>query len=168
MDKTVSELKEQIQQLEDWKKSARKAYFQEKIELLQKFKTKFGDDVDDIIDAYVRNDMLDTWQKISKDVATPDVDTLVQKLWIEMCAPGGIKFDVSKQDEITQLFVTKCPFVDMAKDLGMEEWGYQFYCMSDYAIVEGFNPDIEFTRTKTLMQGHECCDHAYRMREKDI
>jgi len=31
-------------------------------------------------------------------------------------------------------------------------------------FCEGLNPAIEFTRTKTLMQGDDCCDHAYALR----
>jgi len=36
--------------------------------------------------------------------------------------------------------------------------------MSDYGITDGFNPQIEFSRTKTLMQGDACCNHCYKMR----
>ncbi|WP_371802371.1 L-2-amino-thiazoline-4-carboxylic acid hydrolase [Candidatus Lokiarchaeum ossiferum] len=168
MEETYNELKERIDQLENWKKSARKSFFQDKIELLQKIKTNLGDTVDDIVDSHVREDNLGFWQNISKNISTPDVGALVQKLWVEMCAPGGIEFDMTTRGEITQMHVTKCPFADMARELGLEKWGYQFYCMSDYAIVEGFNPKIEFTRTKTLMQGHDCCDHTYQLQKNNV
>ena len=61
--------------------------------------------------------------------------------------------------------ITRCPFADMAIALGEEDWGFEFYCMSDYGMVEGFNPEIEFSRSKTLMEGHDCCDHFYKMKK---
>jgi hypothetical protein len=41
------------------------------------------------------------------------------------------------------------------------EVGYSFYCCWDYGFCQGLNPHIKFTRTKTLMQGDDCCDHTY-------
>ncbi|MEL6768629.1 MAG: L-2-amino-thiazoline-4-carboxylic acid hydrolase [Pseudomonadota bacterium] len=37
------------------------------------------------------------------------------------------------------------------------------HCRRDYAMIEGFNPDIELTRTQTLMSGASCCDFRYRL-----
>lgn len=33
----------------------------------------------------------------------------------------------------------------------------------DEAWAKAFNPNIQFTRTKTLMEGHACCDHCYKI-----
>ncbi|MFW9789019.1 MAG: L-2-amino-thiazoline-4-carboxylic acid hydrolase, partial [Candidatus Thorarchaeota archaeon] len=38
------------------------------------------------------------------------------------------------------------------------------FCNEDEHIVAGFNPSIKFSRTKTLMEGHDCCDHCYVMK----
>ncbi|TFH07921.1 MAG: hypothetical protein E4H14_07485 [Candidatus Thorarchaeota archaeon] len=43
------------------------------------------------------------------------------------------------------------------------DWGYSLYCVDDEYMVMGFNPKMEFTRSKTLMEGHDCCNHCYRL-----
>lgn len=35
-------------------------------------------------------------------------------------------------------------------------------CTADFATAEGFGPDIELTRTQTIMQGATHCDFRYR------
>ena len=39
--------------------------------------------------------------------------------------------------------------------------GYATVCFADFALPEGFNPKIKLVRDKTLMQGHDCCNHRY-------
>ena len=38
-------------------------------------------------------------------------------------------------------------------------------CCSDYAYCRGFNPKIKLTRTKTLMQGDDCCDFRWELED---
>ena len=61
--------------------------------------------------------------------------------------------------------ITKCPLADLAKEVNAEDWGYILYCCDDPNIVEGFNPEMDLKRTKTLMQGDDCCDHFYCMKK---
>lgn len=37
--------------------------------------------------------------------------------------------------------------------------------MNDYEITEGFNPKIDFSRTKTLIKGDNCFNHYHKMME---
>ena len=53
----------------------------------------------------------------------------------------------------------------MAKEVGATDWGFEFFCKMDPPIIEGFNPNIQFRRTKTLMEGDECCNHYYTMKK---
>ena len=64
-----------------------------------------------------------------------------------------------------QMNVTRCIFAEIAQELGIEEWGFRLYCKDDPHMVEGYNPKMEFKRTKTLMEGDDCCDHWYRLKE---
>jgi hypothetical protein len=41
--------------------------------------------------------------------------------------------------------------------------GMKMICMGDYAVVEGFNPEIRFTRPKTLMAGDDCCHFIFEL-----
>jgi hypothetical protein len=46
-------------------------------------------------------------------------------------------------------------------DANAGDLGYILSCYGDYASAEGFNPKMRMIRTKTLMQGSDCCNHRY-------
>jgi L-2-amino-thiazoline-4-carboxylic acid hydrolase len=58
--------------------------------------------------------------------------------------------------------VTRCRYAEMYRALGIPELGEVLSCQRDGALIEGFNPDVTLTRTKTIMQGAACCDFRYR------
>jgi hypothetical protein len=57
--------------------------------------------------------------------------------------------------------VTECPWAKTYRDLNAADLGYILSCYGDYASAEGFNPKMRMIRTKTLMQGNDCCNHRY-------
>jgi hypothetical protein len=54
----------------------------------------------------------------------------------------------------------------MYRRLGLEELGPILSCGRDGAMIDGFNPQIDFERTQTLMEGASHCDFRYRKREQ--
>jgi hypothetical protein len=60
--------------------------------------------------------------------------------------------------------VTRCRYAELYRSLGIPELGAVLSCNRDYALIEGFNPDVELTRTQTIMQGATHCDFRYRSR----
>ena len=50
----------------------------------------------------------------------------------------------------------------MYRRLGLEDLGPILSCGRDGAMIEGFNPAVEFRRTQTLMEGATHCDFRYR------
>lgn len=89
-----------------------------------------------------------------------DIQGLIDFLWAPLLQEG-FEFTYAEHEQCYQMHVTKCPIADIAKALKLEKWGFMFHCMGDKAICEGYNPDIHFTRTKTMMEGDEYCDHCY-------
>jgi len=75
---------------------------------------------------------------------------------------GALEFEEPEfgQDTI-DLKITGCAFAEMYKQHGLEEFGYLLSCGRDYALFEGFNPEIKFTRTQTIMEGAEHCDFCF-------
>ncbi len=57
--------------------------------------------------------------------------------------------------------VTRCKYAEMYERLGMKELGNLLSCYRDFAFLDGFDPDIELKRTKTLMEGDDLCDFCY-------
>jgi GTP cyclohydrolase II len=75
---------------------------------------------------------------------------------------NALEIDVLKQDEESLHFnVTRCQYAEMYKDLGISELGCLLSCNRDYALIEGFNPEIELVRTQTIMEGAPFCDFRY-------
>jgi phage gp46-like protein len=58
--------------------------------------------------------------------------------------------------------VTRCGYAEFYKELGEPELGFLFVCTADFALSDGFDPDIKLTRTQTIMQGADHCDFRYR------
>ncbi len=59
--------------------------------------------------------------------------------------------------------VTRCRYAEMYRALGIPDLGAVLSCGRDYALGEGFNPDLKLTRTQTIMEGASHCDFRYRM-----
>jgi predicted ArsR family transcriptional regulator len=60
--------------------------------------------------------------------------------------------------------VTRCRYAEMYSALGLADLGASLSCERDFALVQGFNPEIELTRTQTIMEGAACCDFRFRHR----
>jgi hypothetical protein len=59
--------------------------------------------------------------------------------------------------------VTRCRYAEMYRILGIPELGAVLSCGRDFALGEGFNPDLKLTRTQTIMEGAPSCDFRYRL-----
>ena len=78
---------------------------------------------------------------------------------------GGIDIDMlAATEERLEFNVTRCGYAQLYKDWGLSELGFQLQCSRDFPMLEGFNGDIDLTRTQTIMQGAPCCDFRYRRR----
>jgi hypothetical protein len=60
--------------------------------------------------------------------------------------------------------VTRCRYAEMYRALGIPELGAILSCNRDAALIQGFNPDVTFTRTQTIMGGATHCDFVYTLR----
>lgn len=80
----------------------------------------------------------------------------------------SLKFDEHWEGEDKVSFKVKhCTVCEACKKAGLTDIGYHVYCMTDPAVVSGINPDIKFSRTHTLMQGDDYCDHCYHYCPKE-
>lgn len=59
--------------------------------------------------------------------------------------------------------VTRCRYAEMYRTLGIPELGAVLSCGRDYALGEGFNPNLKLARTQTIMEGAPFCDFRYRV-----
>lgn len=76
---------------------------------------------------------------------------------------GALELTVLRDDAGALEFnVTRCRFAEMYERLGLAELGPILSCGRDGALIEGFNPEIVFSRTQTIMEGAEHCNFRYK------
>ncbi len=75
---------------------------------------------------------------------------------------------VELSEESFAFDVTRCRYAEMYRSLGMEDLGATLSCNRDGALIEGFNPNVEFTRTQTIMGGADRCDFRFSLRETPV
>src|SRR4030042_1902445 len=56
---------------------------------------------------------------------------------------------------------TSCIFAKVCRDMDSADLGYVMFCATDFPLAKVFNPRMRVERTKTLMQGDDCCDFHY-------
>jgi hypothetical protein len=84
-------------------------------------------------------------------------------------AGGALELTILEQSDDRLAFnVTRCRYAEMYRALGLADLGPILSCLRDFALVEGFNPDIGLTRTQTLMEGASHCDFRFERRGEPI
>ncbi len=70
---------------------------------------------------------------------------------------------VEETDKAAEARITECLWAKTFREMDAADIGYATICYPDFAAVPAFNPKLKLTRTKTLMQGHNCCNHRWVM-----
>jgi hypothetical protein len=60
--------------------------------------------------------------------------------------------------------VFRCRYAEMYQHLGVPELGKILSCDRDFSLIEGYNPDIQLTRTQTIMEGADLCDFCFELK----
>lgn len=69
---------------------------------------------------------------------------------------------VEDTETVFELRVTECLWASVYEEAGLDgEIGHAAVCNMDYYWPPAFNPDFKMERTRTLMQGHDHCNHRY-------
>jgi len=140
-----------------------KAEMAERAGLFRELVDRFGSGVLDVVS---QRTIEQTQARLeTADLERRDLDSVMELLWDQM-VPGTEFVVEERNSEVLRLRVTKCLFADEMRRLEAADIGDAFYCAYDYGFCRGLNPAIRFTRTKTLMNGDECCNHTYKL-EKD-
>ena len=92
---------------------------------------------------------------LAKDVAT----------WGE---DGVWEMNVLEKTPTTYFFnVTRCPYHEKYRELGLEGFGVELSCCRDEPFAKGLNPRLKLVRTRTIMEGGEFCDFRYHLLPED-
>jgi len=72
---------------------------------------------------------------------------------------------VEDSPAVFELKVKECLWAKTFRAANAGEVGYACICHPDFATATAYNPKMHMERTKTLMQGHDCCNHRYVMKQ---
>ena len=79
----------------------------------------------------------------------------------------GTDIDVQflkQEPDAMEFNITGCRYADFFRALGEPELGAVLLCEGDDHTAEVGRPEVEFTRTQTIMKGARYCDFRYRMK----
>ncbi|MEM1316115.1 MAG: L-2-amino-thiazoline-4-carboxylic acid hydrolase [Pseudomonadota bacterium] len=97
---------------------------------------------------------------------TPDFKDFldIMPLWTQ---DGALEIEVLEADESKLEFnVRRRRCSEMYEQMGLGDIGHLLSCNRDGDFCVGDNPDMELTRTQTIMTGASHCDFRYRMKSK--
>lgn len=78
-------------------------------------------------------------------------------------ADGALETEtIELTDDSFSFDVVRCRYAELYRSLGLADLGATLSCNRDGALVEGFNPNVELTRTQTIMGGASHCDFRFR------
>jgi hypothetical protein len=86
-------------------------------------------------------------------------------LWRE---GGALEIELLEQSaEALSFNVTRCKYAELYRSLGLADLGGSLSCQRDFALVEGFSPEIQLERTQTLIDGAPFCDFRFRSKRPE-
>lgn len=82
-------------------------------------------------------------------------------------AGGALEMEEVERTHDSYAFnITHCGYAEFYKKMGVPELGSLLQCNRDFAFTEGINPNLQLTRTQTIMQGASHCDFRFRVQTK--
>jgi hypothetical protein len=100
------------------------------------------------------------WREVAQETGRSDPEYLF-RLFTDRVHKYKV---MRKNNEALEVIVTECVHAKTFKEFNATDIGMKMICMGDYAVVEGFNPNIRFRRPKTLMAGDDCCHFIFELK----
>lgn len=100
------------------------------------------------------------WRSLAAERGDDSYEAFKKALW-EPLAGFGFEYSSEIHGKEERFRVTRCPHAAIAREQGLGKLFYHLACAPDPAMIKGFNPRIGFRRSRTLMEGADCCDHTY-------
>lgn len=138
------------------------------VPLLRAFIAEFGEQKTlKIAEQVIRGQAEEMGQAMAEQVGGNGLRDL-QKGLAAFSSGGELETESLAADETKVAFnVTRCKYAEMYEQQGMQEFGALLSCSRDESLFEGFNSEISFTRTRTIMAGDSICDFCMQTKGKD-
>lgn len=102
-------------------------------------------------------------KSIRNQLGNPGIPKLVED--VATWGIGGVlEMEVLEQTSETYHFnITRCPYYEKYRDLGLTEYGVALSCCRDIPFARGFHPQLKLERSQTIMEGADYCDFRYTL-----
>ena len=136
--------------------------------LLERLAATFGDGVYDIARDVIVDVAREQGAALAEHLGDDSLPAFAAGLgaW---SADGALVSEVIElSDESFAFDVTRCRYAEMYRSLGLDDLGATLSCNRDGSLIDGFNPNVEFTRTQTIMSGASHCDFRFALRATPV
>ncbi len=149
------------QAVAEWRRKSRVYDIQDRAAYGQALVARFGPEVVATIRSLTEAQAERRFEAMKLDCRGLDA---VKKLLWDGLDPKDFTVEVV-EDKPTRLSyrVTRCFLAEAWRSAKAQELGFAYNCAWDFGFCRGLNSRMNFTRTKTLMQGDDCCNHAYEV-----
>lgn len=150
----------------DRKISARQRVTEQNGELIELIKTLRGELDEEELIRLLELYSADYGRRVGQLQAESTPDTSFRTFVANFRPPNyanSLTHEVTEDSEkVFQLRVTECVWAEVFRDAGLGgRIGHAAVCNMDYYWPTAFNKNFKMERDKTLMQGHEHCNHRY-------
>lgn len=129
------------------------------VSTLRWIEEKYGKETIEEIRKYQLKRSIDRWKQNRTEFKDNSINTFCK--YMERSCAGTHEWTKTIDEKDRKKYCyTKCIWAEIFRELGAEDIGF-WICEADEPAVKAFNPDIKFKRTKTLMQGDDCCNHEF-------
>ena len=135
--------------------------------LIQGFAEEIGfEKTIEVAKKIISKDAIESGRKLAQEYSGNSMSKLskiVNEVWAK---DGAMKIQIIRESDKELFFdVTHCGYAQMYEEMDIKGLGFILSCNRDFPFMEGFNPEIELRREKTIMEGAEYCDFRYKRKK---
>lgn len=105
-------------------------------------------------------------KKLKKEKSNPML--ILEKHWQKLTEGEALVMEGFLNTESKMSFkVTQCKYAEFYKEIGAPELGTILSCCRDEAFLKGFTNRIKMMRSKTILEGNNCCEFKYELQSPE-
>ena len=134
------------------------------VKTVRAIQAKYGDEGVETIHRAFKELAVERGRKMAQEENTPTLPAFCSAL--EAGCAGSHEWLKLKDTDRRQAYrVTRCMWAEIFPELDARDIGF-WLCEGDEPMASTFNPAIGFQRSKTLMEGDDCCDHIFYLKNE--
>ncbi len=109
------------------------------------------------------NDVKNVVESLDRPVETFDDVKALLRHWVDALNKDNMETVEIKEETSTKsvCIVTECIYAEVFNDLDAPDLGYLLHCKQDFPATPAIHPNMKLKRSKTVMEGNDCCDFEY-------